>query len=65
MTPNHIHTTLTTPVDEAGEWKWVWACGDCPARAIRNYPSKTAARRVAAIHEDPSHQGSRAAATKN
>lgn len=56
MNPSRIHTTLTTPVDEAGQWTWSWACGDCPARSIRNYPTKSEARRVAAIHEDPSRQ---------
>ena len=65
MSAPRVHATVTFPVSKAGAWTWSWACGNCPAKAIRNYPSKTAAERVAAIHEDPSHQGRTSAATKN
>lgn len=63
MTPPLVHRTVTW-VTPAGRWRW--NCQDCPAKAS-GYHTEQKARRIAAIHEDPSRntQGSRAAATKN
>lgn len=64
MKPNQVHTTVTWPV--AGGLTWAWSCEDCPATS-GGYATEARARRVAAIHENPSRttQGSPAAATKN
>lgn len=68
MTAPLVHHTLTWRTDGGGEWGWV--CKDCPAKAS-GYRTETQAKRVAAIHEDPSRKpiriqgGPVLAATKN
>lgn len=59
MSATRIHSTITRPTVNG----WGWLCETCPATAD-GYDDKDHAARVAAIHEDPSRQG-RKAATKN
>lgn len=54
MNANQIHSTVTYP----NRGKYAWSCQDCPAKA-RGYETEKAAKRIAAIHENPAATPSR------
>lgn len=51
LVANQIHITATFSTDYGTAWAWY--CEDCPASA-GDYATEADAKRIAAIHEDPS-----------